>query len=256
MNSIITEMKSQGLGYRLTRWAGLGLISLFARMVEWTEGRKPVLDPAILPPWANALRHDWPTIREEAMQVLSTGADKSVRDFFREQGTMMEGTNWRTYAFLLYGVEFTQHLGTCPVTASHIRKARDISSAHFSILPPGSRLTPHYGPYKGVLRYHLGLIVPKDEEKCGLVVDGIRLMWKEGEVLLFDDTYLHEAWNLSDETRIVLFLDVIRPLPFPLNVMNRVLFGMIARSPYIRDALHGAEQLEELHYVDKPLDFG
>ncbi len=248
-------MKSLGLRYRLTRWAGLAITKAFASLVEWTEGRRPILDTASLPPWAAAMQQDWRAIREEAVQVLAQGADKDVRDFFQEQTAMMQGSHWRTYLFLLYGAEFEQHMQACPLTAGHLRKAKDISSAHFSILPPGSRLTPHYGPYKGVLRYHLALIVPKEEEKCGLVVDGTHLNWKEGEALLFDDTYLHEAWNLSSEIRVVLFIDVIRPLAFPLNMVNHALFRMIARSPYIRNALQGAERLEELRYVEKPLNF-
>lgn len=249
-------MKYRGIRYHLTRWVGLGITKGFAQAVEWTEGRKPILDPGKLPPWAAAMQNDWRAIREEASKVMIMDKDQDVQDFFGEHMSMMEGAHWRTYMFLLYGVEFTQHMQQCPVTAGHIRNVGDISSAHFSILPPGSRLMPHYGPYKGVLRYHLALIVPKEDQKCGLVVDGVPLAWKEGEALLFDDTYLHEAWNLSDETRVVLFIDIIRALPFPLNVVNRLLFGMIARSPYIRNALHGAEQLEELTYVHKPLDFG
>ena len=85
----------------------------------------------------------------------------------------------------------------------------------FSILSPHKHILPHCGPYKGVLRYHLGLIVPEDAENCRIRVgDDIR-HWEPGKPLIFDDVFNHEVWNDTDETRVVLFVDVERPLPEP-----------------------------------------
>jgi aspartyl/asparaginyl beta-hydroxylase (cupin superfamily) len=35
--------------------------------------------------------------------------------------------------------------------------------------------------------------------------------WEEGKAWAFDDTIEHEAWNDSDQTRVVLLFDVWRP---------------------------------------------
>ena len=60
--------------------------------------------------------------------------------------------------------------------------------------------------------------------------------WREGGSLLFDDGYRHHAWNDTDGVRVVLFVDVIRPLKAPADQLNRALIWAIGRSPYISDA--------------------
>src|SRR5215831_14835427 len=80
-------------------------------------------------------------------------------------------------------------------------------TAPFSILDPGKHLPAHRGPYNGVLRLHLGLIVPEPREQLGLRVEGETRRWEEGRALIFDDAYEHEAWNRSDKVRVVLFVD-------------------------------------------------
>jgi ornithine lipid ester-linked acyl 2-hydroxylase len=106
----------------------------------------------------------------------------------------------------------------------------------FSILSPGKHIPPHDGPYKGVLRYHLGLIVPEPEDLVGIRVGGEVAHWTEGGSLVFDDTYEHEAWNDSDGTRVVLFVDLVRELREPMATLNRALIKAIGWSPFIQDA--------------------
>lgn len=86
----------------------------------------------------------------------------------------------------------------------------------FSVLPPNQSLPPHVGPNHAVLRYHLGLSVPVPSTL--LVVNGEEYVWRDGDDALFDDTFLHSAHNLSNQqSRVVLFLDVLRPFP-PLSL--------------------------------------
>jgi aspartate beta-hydroxylase len=42
-------------------------------------------------------------------------------------------------------------------------------------------------------------------------VAGIERAWKTDEVLVFDDTFEHEAWNRSDHTRVILLMDAWHP---------------------------------------------
>lgn len=93
----------------------------------------------------------------------------------------------------------------------------------FSILHPGKQIPPHYGPFKGVLRYHLALETDKNNsEKCFIIINNKKYIWKAGEDLLFDDTYLHNVSNNTDTTRVVLFLDITREFKNPLiNFLNK-----------------------------------
>lgn len=226
----------------------------FGLLVRMVVGKRPVLDPSELR-FVDDAERGWMAIRDEALSVIGRSLDQEVGRVFQEQRSMLEGAPWKMYSFLAYGVEFKEHMDQCPVTANLVRSYPEISTAFFSILPAGARLKPHFGPFNGVLRYHLGLIVPKDPERCRLVVDGQPLSWKEGGSLLFDDTYLHEAYNLTDELRVVLFIDVVRKLPFPLNRLNALLFNAISNSPYIQNALRESEQLEELNYERRKVRF-
>ena len=99
----------------------------------------------------------------------------------------------------------------------------------FVTLPPGGKLPKHRDPYAGSLRYHLGLVTP-NSEKCRIIVDGERYYWKDGEAVLFDETYIHYAHNESDQDRLILFCDVERPLRFkPVKWLNSF-FGWLIMS--------------------------
>ena len=106
----------------------------------------------------------------------------------------------------------------------------------FSILSPRKHIPDHCGPYKGIVRYHLALKVPEPREQCRIRVGDEIVTWEEGRSLIFDDTYEHEVWNDTDGERVVLFVDVVRPLRFPMNVVNAIAISAIARSTFIADA--------------------
>ena len=73
------------------------------------------------------------------------------------------------------------------------------------------KLLPHYGPYNGILRYHLGLIIPKDKDNCFIMINNNKHVWSEGKDFLFDDTMIHHVENNTDEYRVILFIDIHRP---------------------------------------------
>ena len=87
----------------------------------------------------------------------------------------------------------------------------DIKAAMFVVLPAGSHLPKHRDPYAGSLRYHLGLITP-NSDACKIVVDGQDYSWRDGEDVLFDETYIHYAENKTDKDRLIFFCDVARPM--------------------------------------------
>lgn len=85
-------------------------------------------------------------------------------------------------------------------------------NAWFSILSPGYYIPVHRGPTNGIIRVHLGLLVPRHRRNCRVRVDKQLLHWKEGKCIVFDDYYEHEVWNETDEHRVVQFFDVDRPM--------------------------------------------
>ena len=92
-----------------------------------------------------------------------------------------------------------------PLTNKLVRQVPGVYIAGFSILEPKTRIYPHTGYTGAVLRSHLGLICPK--EGAYLEVDGERMTWEPGKMFVFDDMITHNAYNGSDEERVILMVD-------------------------------------------------
>ena len=112
----------------------------------------------------------------------------------------------------MFGQDVPRNAARCPTTVSLLRKVPGMQSALFSIIAPGTYIPPHNDPAKGVIRYHLALKVPKDRARCFISVDGQKHHWEEGKGILFDDVFDHWVRNDTDEDRVILFVDILRPL--------------------------------------------
>jgi len=155
---------------------------------------------------------------------------------------VQQGDSWRTYVFMAYKNQVASNCAKCPKTFSALLQIDGVRTAWFSILNPNTELPPHEGPYNGMLRYHLGLIIPSDkEQECGIRVGNVIQTWKVGGSLIFDDTHNHAAWNRTNAKRVVLFVDFIRPLPFPLNLLNKFVIGVAGNSTFIKKIIERAE---------------
>jgi beta-hydroxylase len=196
--------------------------------------------------WIPDLEANWATIRAELDQVLSyRDALPNFQDISVDQASITDDDGWKTYFFFGYGFRADSNCARCPRTAALLDRIPGLTTAFFSILSPRKRIGEHRGPWRGVLRYHLALQVPEPVTDAGIEVGGEAAHWEEGRSLLFDDGYEHRAWNDTDDLRVVLFVDVIRPLKPPADQINRALIAAIGRSPYIRDARHRHQAWEE-----------
>jgi len=184
-------------------------------------------------PWIERLEAEWRTIRRELDEVLRYRDElPNFQDISREQASLSTDNNWKTYFFYAYGVK-AGDVERCPETARLVEEIPGMTTAFFSILGPHKHLPPHRGPYKGVIRYHLGLKIPEPKEKCGIRVGSEVRHWEEGKSLVFDDTFEHEAWNDTDEDRVVLFVDFIRPMRPAASALNRGMIRAIGFSPFV-----------------------
>jgi beta-hydroxylase len=168
------------------------------------------IDPAQFPE-LSVLAANWRLLREEAERLNDEGfiraaagyTDMGFNSFFR--------TGWKRFYLKWYGVQMPSAQRMCPQTTQLLDSIPSIKAAMFASLPPGARLVRHRDPYAGSLRYHLGLITPNSEQ-CYIVVDGERYFWRDGEAVMFDETFIHYAENTTDHQRVILFCDIERPL--------------------------------------------
>jgi beta-hydroxylase len=182
--------------------------------------RSVYIDPQHFPE-LKVLQDNWQLIRDEALRLNDEGyiraaagyTDIGFNSFFR--------TGWKRFYLCWYGKDLASAETLCPQTVKLLRGIGTVKAAMFASLPPGARLVRHRDPYAGSLRYHLGLQTPNDPG-CYIEVDGQRYHWKDGQSVMFDETFIHHAENTTDQQRVILFCDIERPLwGSPLRAFNR-----------------------------------
>ena len=189
--------------------------------------KKPILSADVYPQLA-PLKANWKVIRDEAQALFEGGhidykgraSDMAFVAFHRR--------GWKRFYLRWYDDFLPSARLLCPRSVELVSSIPGINAAAFTMLPPGTELGRHRDPFAGSLRYHLGLITPNSDD-CGIWVDGEYHAWRDGEDLVFDETYVHWARNDTDQNRIIFFADVTRPLHTPImrgigNFMNRYVF--------------------------------
>jgi ornithine lipid ester-linked acyl 2-hydroxylase len=208
-------------------------------------------------PELRLFEESYDVIRDECLRLLDH-RDR-ITDIKQLGGRYTAGgihtINWKS--FVLYAMGFVkENQSLCPRTSEVIGKIPRIHMAFFSILEPKQYITPHWGYYKGFLRFHLGVVIPNDNanSECWLrvnnrpddnpwekserdrsrVVHGEKYYWRNGKGVIFDDTNLHDAANESDEVRVVLWVDICRKLPPSLDLFNRAFLGIAKHTSFVR----------------------
>ncbi len=168
------------------------------------------------------LQEHWQVIRDEALALAEGGQIRAAATYNDIGFNSFFRTGWKRFYLCWYGKELPSAMAQCPKTLALLKQIPTIKAAMFASLPPGATLVRHRDPYAGSLRYHLGLFTPNDPG-CYIDVDGQRYHWKDGEAVMFDETFIHHASNTTDQQRVVLFCDVERPLwTAPMRWFNRL----------------------------------
>lgn len=172
--------------------------------------------------WISRVEEATHYVREELLGVMQgmSGFSPYVNERVGSRGaeywaTLNRSSEWSAFHFSRHGKNIDENRRRCPRTAALLdslplmRIPGYAPEPMFSVLRPRTRIPPHYGSVNGRLTVHLPLIVPAD---CGALKVGEEARtWKEGQVLIFDDAMLHEAWNDSNDTRVVLIFDIWNP---------------------------------------------
>ena len=167
------------------------------------------------------LGDNWQMIRDEAVALYDQSRIKRSEKYDDLAFNSFFKSGWKRFYLKWYGENHASAKALCPKTVALLEKIPTVKAAMFAMLPPGAKLGRHRDPFAGSLRYHLGLVTPNSDE-CRIYVDGQMYSWRDGEAVLFDETYIHTAQNDSNVNRIILFCDVERPLRTPVaRAVNR-----------------------------------
>lgn len=235
---------------RLDGWREQLWTRLFIRPAEaWIRriDAREFFEPAEFP-WMDAFAGHWQEIRAELEAMLrEPEAIPSFHTVSPHQLAITNDDRWKTQIFYIHGHRCAENCARCPRTTALLQTIPGLKSAMFSILGPRKHIGKHRGAYAGVLRHHLGLIVPAQAERCRIQVGASVRHWEEGKSLVFDDSHDHEVWNDTDELRAVLFIDFVRPLPTPLSLWNRLVVYGLGWAPMARVAVENARTWGRLH---------
>lgn len=147
------------------------------------------------------------------------------------QGAALRG--WRSFFLRVADRNVDENMARMPTLAALLGQMPEAYNVLFSILDPGHGIVPHRGYFKGILRYHLGVVVPSPDD-AWLVCGGERYHWREGEGVVFDDMFVHSVENRCASPRVVLFIDVRRRTGALARGVTDALLWIITRHPYHR----------------------
>ncbi|MBG1231441.1 aspartyl/asparaginyl beta-hydroxylase domain-containing protein [Aestuariivirga litoralis] len=164
-------------------------------------------------PFLQMFSDNWEKIRDEVQVILKNREEiPAFQEVSPEQHLIAKGKSWRTFFLYGFGQKLQKNCAQAPFTTSLLEQVPNIEISWFSILAPGYHIPPHQGVTKGILRAHLGLIIPKQRENCTIRVDKEIRQWEPGKVFVLDDTFEHEVWNNTEEERVILIFDFDRPM--------------------------------------------
>jgi beta-hydroxylase len=180
-------------------------------MSQLTDKNPCYFYPSSAFPRLKILESKFDEIREELLAALDNVLIDQWLVAFPDYVKSDEKKAWKTFTFLFFQMKSDHHRKLCPKTAAILDELPEIISCDFSVMKAKTHILPHKGYSKMVLRCHLPLIIP-DTERCALRVGDETHHWEEGKLVIFDDSFDHEAWNHSDALRAVLMFDIPNPL--------------------------------------------
>ena len=160
-----------------------------------------------MPPWYDALTKNIPAIQEKVLELMAQNHG-DTREYF---GTsLVEKGKWESKAFLVWNVWRKPAGGGSKEVCEYFQNIDGLVSLSISVIKPGTHIKPHNGDTDAVYRIHIPVLIPTGLPECGIKVGGIDKAWDEHEPIAFCDAHVHEAWNYSDETRVILIADIVK----------------------------------------------
>lgn len=232
---------------RIVKQTGKKLIRKLADFLgqQSMVGDTPVLDSKHFP-FLKDFTDNWQAIHAEVRQILKHREDIPLfHDVSPDQMRISQGANWRTFILFGFGQKLQKNAKQAPFTTALLEKVPHLQTAWFSILGPNYHIPAHRGVTKGILRCHLGIIIPKDADNCYLrVADKIKV-WQPGEIFVFDDTYEHEVFNNTDEERVILLFDFDRPMRFWGRNLNKAFVSLMKLTAYYQEPKKNMANFED-----------
>ena len=189
------------------------------------------VDPTLVPE-LQILKDNWETIRDEALALwelghIDVGEDLPGSSFYKDN-------RWKSFYLKLYDHDIPSAKTMAPKTMALIEQVPGMNLALFAVLMPGKKINQHQDPFAYTLRYSLGLSTPNSDD-CYIDINKEKHTWRDGEAVLFDETYMHYTTNKTDVPRIILMTDIDRPLKIKFIEKFYAAFGRFFNGLFLVD---------------------
>lgn len=192
--------------------------------------------------WPKLLEQNHNQILAEFYKVYESQQLPNIQDITPGNSFLSTDNKWKIFGLYAYGYKVEDNCAKFPLTVALLEQIKGLRGAFFSILAEKKHIPEHRGPFNGILRYHLGLQIPEDNS-CKIRVGKTMCYWKKGQSFIFSEGYKHEAWNDSDQVRVVLIIDFERPVYSPFQLINKLAIRYIESRPF---AIFAKKKLVEL----------
>ncbi len=199
------------------------LMNLFYGYYTGGQKRPIYFDTVNAKPELKIFEENFELIEKEFQNIENLSSIPAYEDLDKFQSDPDNPpTKWKVFVLNMMGEFDEAALDLCPGICAMIKDIPDVFQAMFSVLEPGRSIPAHKGPYMGYLRYHIGVKIPKKNPPTIRIKDTY-YTWKKGEGIIFDDSWDHEVINNATEERVVLIIDILRPLPWFPHAVNKIL---------------------------------
>lgn len=198
-------------------------------------GDSPVIDPVLVPGLID-VADQWEAMRDEVLPLMQERENiPPLGKISPDHRRIASSPAWKSFFFSGYGYHSHANQQRCPAIMQAINRVPGVVVAFLSIMEPDTHVPRHRGLTKSWLNCHLPLILPTDGKRCEIAINDDLYQWREGEWLVFDETYPHEVWNMSSQPRVVLMLQVQRDMQLMGRVVSKLLYHAIRRSSFVGD---------------------
>lgn len=186
------------------------------------------------------------TNKGKEIDFTKNSFDKKENAYIGKDVDVKNNRGWRIFHIKLVDHYNKEAIKIFPTIHNILQKCPEIINCSVSILDGKTFIPIHNGYYKGMIRFMFPLIIPKDRQNVFLCNNYQKYIWKEGEGVLWDDTYPHKVYNYTEEIRVVLYMDIVRPLDGNMDKINKYLIKQISNSKMIRDEIEKTEKKYKL----------
>ncbi|MBX7182161.1 MAG: aspartyl/asparaginyl beta-hydroxylase domain-containing protein [Bacteroidia bacterium] len=179
---------------------------------EEYHGKLPNFYPPEWFPELDILAKNWEAIRDEILEFEKHNGYIKGMSYFSSPAETVGAEKWSTINLMSYYRKLHSNRKKFPLLTGLTDQIDNITTVTISVLPPKTDIKPHYGDTNGIIRAHLGLVVPDHYPITAIKVGNEERGWEDGKLLLFTVVCQHEVWSKSEHRRYVLIVDFVPKL--------------------------------------------